>query len=112
MLQLEASELGKGHAEPILCFVSPCGGYVRRWKSVFPGKSMWQLIKVTSVGERAELTSKVGLGLVGASASSSSMLPSSLPLEKKRVVGHVSGEGLAPIVSANSRLILVDGTVL
>ena len=24
----------------------------------------------------------------------------------------VSGEGLAPIVSANSRLILVDGTVL
>ena len=32
--------------------------------------------------------------------------------EKKRVVGHVSGEGLAPIVSANSRLILVDGTVL
>ncbi len=25
----------------ILCFVSPCGGYVRRWKSMFPGKSMW-----------------------------------------------------------------------
>ena len=39
------------------------------------------------------------------------MLPSSLLLEKNRVVGHVSGEGLAPIVSAYSRLILVDGTV-
>ena len=48
MLQQEASELGKGHAEPILCFVSPSGGYVRRWKSMFPGKSMWQL-KVTRV---------------------------------------------------------------
>ena len=45
-------------------------------------------------------------------ASSSSMLPSSLPQEMKWVVGHVSGEGLAPIVSAYSRLILVDGTVL
>jgi hypothetical protein len=33
------------------------------------------------------------------------MLPSSLPLEKKRVVGHVSGEGLAPIVKAYSRLV-------
>ena len=28
------------------------------------------------------------------------------------IVGGVSGEGLAPIVSAYSRLILVDGTVL
>ena len=55
---------------------------------------------------------KVSLDLVGASASSSSMLPSSLPLEKKSVVGHVSGEGLAPIVSTYSRLMLVDGTVL
>ena len=55
---------------------------------------------------------KVSLGLVGASASSSSMLPSSLPLEKKRVVGHVSREGLAPIVKAYSRLIPVDGLVL
>ncbi len=73
---------------------------------MFPGKSMWQL-KVTSVAEL-----KVSLDVVGASASSSSMLPSSLPLEKKRVVGHVSREGLAPIVSAYSRLILVDGTVL
>ena len=101
MLQREASELGKGHAEPILCYVSPRGGYVRRGKSMFPGKSMWQL-KVTSV---CVLSLKL-------SASSSSKLPSSLPLEKKRVVGHVSGEGLAPIVSAYSRLILVDGTVL
>ena len=48
MLQLEASELGNGHAEPILCFVSPRRGYVRRGKSMFPGKFMWQL-KVTSV---------------------------------------------------------------
>jgi hypothetical protein len=40
------------------------------------------------------------------------MLPSSLPLEKKRVVRHVSREGLAPIVRAYSRLILVDGSVL
>ena len=48
MLQLEASELGKGHAEPILCFVSPRSGYVRRGKSVFPRKFMWQL-KVTRV---------------------------------------------------------------
>ena len=55
--------------------------------------------------------SELGLDFVGASTSSSSMLPSSLPLEKKRVVGHVSGEGLAPIVRAYSRLILVDGTV-
>ena len=37
-------------------------------------------------------------------STSSSMLPSSLPLEKKRVVGHVSGEGLAPTVSAYSRM--------
>ena len=42
MLQQKASELGKGHAELIQCFVSPRSGYVRR------GKSMWQL-KVTSV---------------------------------------------------------------
>ncbi len=35
-----------------------------------------------------------------------------VPLKKKRVVRHVSGEGLAPIVSAYSRLILVDVTVL
>ncbi len=78
---------------------------------MFPGKSMWQL-KVTRVSVRAEL--KVSLGLVGASTSSSSMLPSSLPLEKTRVVGHVSREGLAPIVRAYSRprLILVDGSVL
>ncbi len=48
MLQLEASELGKGHAEPILCFVSPRRGYVRRGKSMFPRKFMWQL-KVTRV---------------------------------------------------------------
>jgi hypothetical protein len=48
MLKQKASELGKGHAEPILCYVSPRGGYVRRGKSMFPGKSMWQL-KVTSV---------------------------------------------------------------
>ena len=48
MLQLEASELGNGHAEPILCFVSPRRGYVRRRKSMFPGKFMWQL-KVTRV---------------------------------------------------------------
>ena len=48
MLQLEASELGKGHAKPILCFVSPRSGYVRRGKSVFPRKFMWQL-KVTRV---------------------------------------------------------------
>ena len=31
-----------------LCFVSPCSGYVRRKKSMFPGKFMWQL-KVTGV---------------------------------------------------------------
>ena len=43
MLQQKASELGKGHAEPIQCFVSPRSGYVRRGKSMFPGKSMWQL---------------------------------------------------------------------
>ncbi len=98
------------YAVPYLCFVSPCGGYVRRRMSMFPGKSMWHL-KVTRVKSQCtEL--KVSLGLVGASASSSSMLPSSLPLEKKRVVGHVSGEGLAPIVKAYSRLILVDGLVL
>ena len=48
MLQLEASELGNGHAEPILCFVSPRRGYVRRGKSMFPRKFMWQL-KVTRV---------------------------------------------------------------
>ena len=48
MLQLEASELGKGHAEPILCLVSPRRGYVRRGKSMFPRKFMWQL-KVTRV---------------------------------------------------------------
>ena len=92
----------------ILCLVSPCSGYVRRKKSMFPGKFMWQL-KVTGV---SVLSLKSALALLEASASSSSMLPSSLPLEKKRVVGHVSGEGLAPIVSAYSRLILVDGTVL
>ena len=40
------------------------------------------------------------------------MLPSSLPLEKNRVVENVSREGLAPIVKAYSRLILVDGLVL
>ena len=109
MLQSEASELGKGHAKPSLCFVSPRRGYVRRGKSMFPRKFMWQL-KVTGVSVLSLI--KVSLGPVEASASSSSMLPSSLPLEKKRVVGHVSGEGLAPIVSAYSRLILVDGTVL
>ncbi len=76
---------------------------------MFPGKSMWQL-KVTSVSVLS--LKSISLDLVGSSASSSSMLPSSLPLEKKRVVRHVSGEGLAPIVSAYSRLILVDGTVL
>ena len=48
MLQLEASELGNGHAEPILCLVSPRRGYVRRGKSMFPRKFMWQL-KVTRV---------------------------------------------------------------
>ena len=48
MLQLEASELGKGHAEAILCLVSPRRGYVRRGKSTFPWKFMWQL-KVTRV---------------------------------------------------------------
>ena len=80
MLQLEASELGNGHAEPILCFVSPRRGYVRRGKSMFPEKFMWQL-KVTSVSVLAEL--KVSLDLVGASASSSSMLPSSLPQEMR-----------------------------
>jgi hypothetical protein len=88
----------------------PGRGYVRRRKSMFPGKFMWQL-KVTRVSVLS-LKSVLTLLVVGASASSSSMLPSSLLLEKKRVVGHVSGEGLAPIVSAYSRLILVDGTVL
>ena len=77
---------------------------------MFPGKFMWQL-KVARVSVLS-LKLKVSLGLVGASASSSSMLPSSLPLKKKRVVGHVSREGLAPIVKAYSRLILVDGLVL
>ena len=48
MLQLEASELGKGHAEPILCLASPRRGYVRRGKSMVPRKLMWQL-KVTRV---------------------------------------------------------------
>ena len=48
MLQQKASELGKGHAELFQCFVSPRSGYVRRGKSMFLGKFMWQL-KVTSV---------------------------------------------------------------
>ena len=48
MLQQEASELGKGHAEPILCFVSPCGGYVRRRMSMSPWRFTWHL-KVTRV---------------------------------------------------------------
>ncbi len=58
------------------------------------------------------LKSVLALLVVGASVSSSPMLSSSLPLEKKRVVGHVSGEGQAPIVKAYSRLILIDGLVL
>ena len=48
MSKQKASELGKGHAEPILCFASPRRGYVRRGKSMFPRKFMWQL-KVTGV---------------------------------------------------------------
>ncbi len=75
---------------------------------MFPGKFMRQL-KITGV---SELSLQSALTLLEQSASSSSMLPSSLPLEKKRVVGHVSREGLAPIVKAYSRLILVDGLVL
>jgi hypothetical protein len=70
--------------QKILSFVSPCSGYVRSKESMFPGKFMWQL-KVTGV---SVLRIKSALAL------------------------HVSGEGLAPIVRAYSRLILVDGSVL
>ena len=48
MLQLEASELGKGYAEQTYVLHPPRRGYVRGRKSVFPGKFMWQL-KVTRV---------------------------------------------------------------
>ena len=48
MLQLEASELGKGYAEQSYVLYPPRRGYVRGRKSMFPGKFMWQL-KVTRV---------------------------------------------------------------
>ena len=48
MLQLEASELGKGYAEQTYVLYPPRRGYVRGRKSMFPGKFMWQL-KVTRV---------------------------------------------------------------
>ena len=92
----------------ILCFVSPCSGYVRRKKSMFPGKFKWKL-KVTGV---SVLSLKSALDLLERVPAPLQCSPLPYLWKKKRVVGHVSGEGLAPIVSTNSRLILVDGTVL
>jgi hypothetical protein len=109
MIQQEA-ELGKGHAEPILCFASPCGGYVRRWKSMFPGKSMWQL-KVTRI---SALSLKSVLALLERVPAPLQCSPLPYLWKRRGAWGMLAEnrEGLAPIVKAYSRLILVDGLVL
>jgi hypothetical protein len=107
MSKQEASELSKGDAEIDHMFRIALLWLCASLEVHVLGSSCGNL---KSQSYCAELT--VALDFVGASASSSSMLPSSLTLEKKRVVGHVSREGLASIVKASSRLILIDGLVL
>ena len=106
-LKLKASELGKGYAVQSYVSHPPCSGYVRCKKSVFPGKSMWQLnvtrVSVLSLNSVLALLKRVPAPL------QCSPLPY---LWKRRGSGHVSREGLAPIVKAYSRLILVDGLIL